>query len=50
MECRAKELKAAYQREWRRKNPGKSTEYTRRYWQRKAQQELLHKEGGGNNG
>ncbi len=33
---KAKELKAAYQKEWRRKNPGKTKQYVDRYWEKKA--------------
>lgn len=32
----AKEEKARYAREWRKKNPGKNAEYVRRYWEKKA--------------
>lgn len=34
----AKRERAAYYRQWRKRNPGKASEYQRRYWQRKAQQ------------
>jgi len=34
----AKAARAAYLREWRRRHPGKQTEYTRRSWERKAEQ------------
>lgn len=39
-EILAKQKKAEYQREWRRKNPGKQREYTARYWAKKGQEEL----------
>ena len=38
----AKRKRAEYYRNWRRKNPGKASEYQRRYWQRKAQQSASH--------
>ena len=31
--------KAAYAREWRKRNPGKASEYMRRYWMRRVLQE-----------
>lgn len=31
--------KAAYSRNWRRKNPGKSSEYVKRYWVKKLKTE-----------
>lgn len=34
----AKRQRAAYYRQWRRKNPGKASEYQKRYWERKSQQ------------
>lgn len=33
----ARELRRAYYREWRKKNPEKVREWSRRYWQRKAE-------------
>jgi len=33
---RAREIRNAYQRAYRRKNPDKLKEYNRRYWERKA--------------
>lgn len=30
--------KAAYMRQWRKRNPQKSSEYSMRYWMKKAQQ------------
>ena len=32
----AREARAAYRREWNKKNPKKNKEYIARYWQRKA--------------
>lgn len=34
----AKRQRAEYYRNWRKKNPTKSTEYQKRYWERKSQQ------------
>lgn len=34
----AKRQRAAYYRDWRRRNPGKASEYQKRYWERKSQQ------------
>jgi DNA-binding NarL/FixJ family response regulator len=36
LSAKAKELKNAYQREWRRKNPDKTREYIRRHWEKQA--------------
>lgn len=36
----AKEARAAYQREWRKKNPEKVREINERYWLKRAEQEL----------
>ena len=33
---KARELRNAYQREWKRRNPDKIREYDVRYWERKA--------------
>ena len=38
MSKEAKAARAQYMREWRRKHPGKESEYTARKWERKAQQ------------
>lgn len=35
----AKELRKAYYKEWRKKNPEKVREKNRRYWERKALKE-----------
>lgn len=34
----ARAARAAYLREWRKRHPGKQAEYTRRSWERKAEQ------------
>lgn len=34
----ARAARAAYLREWRKRNPDKQREYTRRSWERKAEQ------------
>ena len=34
-EEKVKQLQREYQREWRKKNPGKQAEYNRRYWFKK---------------
>ena len=39
----AKAKRAAYYRDWRKRNPGKATEYQNRYWERKTQQETSEK-------
>jgi len=39
MTDKAKEIRAAYYREYRRKNPEKTKESVARYWERKAQKE-----------
>lgn len=36
----ARELKRQYQREWKRNNPEKVKDITRRYWERKAEKLL----------
>jgi len=36
----ARKARAEYMREWRKRNPGKQSEYNRRYWIRKVK-ELL---------
>ena len=33
---KARDERAAYKREWRRKNPGKNKEYIARYWEKRA--------------
>ena len=38
-------MRAEYYRKWRAEHPGKQTEYTRRYWERKAQQNQNNKNG-----
>ena len=35
-----KASRAAYQREWRRKNPGKNKEYIDRYWENRIKREM----------
>ncbi|MBR0351669.1 MAG: phosphatase [Oscillospiraceae bacterium] len=35
----AKEARREYYRKWRAKNKDKQSEYTRRYWERKAEHE-----------
>lgn len=42
----ARETRAAYYREWRRKNPDKVRENNRRYWQRRAARLAAEKEAG----
>lgn len=37
--------KARYYREWRKRNPGKSQEYNRRYWERRALKRMDQEEG-----
>lgn len=34
----AKASRAQYQKEWRKRNPGKTKEYLDRYWERKSRQ------------
>lgn len=43
----AKRQRAAYYREWRRKNPGKASQYQRKYWERRAEQENNEKASDG---
>ena len=38
MSAGARSAKAEYQREWRKRNPGKTKEYLNRYWERKSRQ------------
>lgn len=40
MDRTAKEARAAYQREWRKKNPDRVREINERYWMRRAEKEL----------
>lgn len=35
----AKEARAKYMREWRKRNPGKQKEYNERKWERKAREQ-----------
>lgn len=39
----AKRERAAYYRDWRKRNPGKASEYQKRYWERKSQQVTIEK-------
>ena len=39
----AKRERAAYYRQWRKRNPGKSSEYQKRYWERKSQRVTVEK-------
>lgn len=55
MDNTAKESRAKYYREWRKKNPGKCKQYQERYWARRAERETKaagqeQKEGDANNG
>ncbi len=34
----ARAKRAEYYRDWRKRNPGKASEYQKRYWERKSQQ------------
>ena len=36
MTAAAKRARAAYQRDWHKRNPGKKKEYQQAYWQRKG--------------
>lgn len=40
MEQTAREVRAAYQREWRKKNPERVREINERYWMRRAEKAL----------
>lgn len=37
LSAEARKARAAYMREWRRKNPGKQREYDAKKWERKAE-------------
>lgn len=37
---KVKEARAAYAREWRKKNPGKNKEYVDRYWENRIKREM----------
>lgn len=39
IEEQAKKSRAAYQREWRKKNPEKTKQYNMTYWMKKAQEQ-----------
>ena len=41
MSDQAKANKAAYYREWRRRNPKKNTEYCNRYWENRSKKNNL---------
>ncbi len=41
----AKEKQREYQRKWREENPDKVREYNKRYWRRKALEELKENKG-----
>lgn len=43
MNQNAKAARAAYQREWRKKNPEKVREINERYWLRRAEKELIRR-------
>ena len=43
MSDQARANRAEYYREWRKRNPGKSSEYQRRYWQRRSQRDTIEK-------
>ena len=45
----AKEARAKYMREWRRKNPEKQREYTARKWERKGEEIRRQKEAAEDN-
>lgn len=48
MDETAKEARAAYQRNWRKKNPERVREINERYWMRRAEKELAKRsENGG---
>ena len=40
----AKAARAAYKREWTKKNPDKNREYIARYWEKKVAEAHSHKE------
>ena len=42
----ARKARAAYKREWTRKNPEKNKEYVARYWERRAKKSVEQKKGG----
>ena len=46
----AKKARAAYAREWRRKNPDKQRANQQRYWERKAAEMRQETAESGNNG
>ena len=41
----SRRIKAEYAREWRKRNPTKTAEYCKRYWEKKAKQALEQKDG-----
>ena len=41
---KVKEARAAYAREWRKKNPGKNKEYGDRYWENRIKREMEEKQ------
>lgn len=47
-ENKARELQRAYLKEWRAKNRDKTKEYRRRYWEKKASEAMMRKEGANN--
>lgn len=50
MTTEARKLYNAYYSEWRKKNPGKSAEYRKNYWERKAAKLMeASKRGGDHN-
>lgn len=49
MEKTANELRAAYLRQWRAKNPEKTRQYKKRYWEKKAAMQNAKEKEGGNN-
>ena len=41
MDSAVRKARSAYQREWRKKNPTKTKEYTNRYWEKRAMREQM---------
>ena len=51
MDDAIKKARSAYLREWRKNNPNKTKEYTKRYWEKRAMREQMQeKEMRGNAG
>ena len=50
MDLAIRQARSAYLREWRKKNPNKSKEYSDRYWEKRAMREQMQQKEMGKDG